>query len=120
VPVEQGGRVRTPEYDRLSNILNQFNDLFGTQFQDGDRVVRRIREEIAPRVALDKTYRNALKNTPQNAPHALDMALNRAMQGLMTEDTKVYKEFLENERFKRFISDMVRHITENGPRSAAN
>jgi type I restriction enzyme R subunit len=120
VPVEQGGRVRTPEYDRLSNILNQFNDLFGTQFQDGDRVVRRIREEIAPRVALDRTYRNALKNTPQNAPHALDMALNRAMQGLMTEDTKVYKEFLENERFKRFISDMVRDITENGPRSAAN
>lgn len=119
VPLEGGGGVRTPEYDRLSNILNQFNDLFGTQFQDGDRVVRRIREEIAPRVAQDRTYRNARRNTPQNAHHALDMALNRAMQGLMKEESQIYNQFVSNERFKRFVAEMVRDITDNEQRQAA-
>src|ERR1019366_3939462 len=64
VPVEAGGYKREPEMDRLSNILKAFNEHFGTLFTDADRVARRIREDIAPKVAADPAYRNAQENTP--------------------------------------------------------
>jgi type I restriction enzyme R subunit len=38
---------------------------------------------------------------------AHDQALNNVMQTLLKDDTDVYKQFVENEAFKRFVSDMV-------------
>ena len=39
VPTEGGGRKPEPEMDRLSNILQQFNDLFGDiEWKDGDKI----------------------------------------------------------------------------------
>jgi type I restriction enzyme R subunit len=38
---------------------------------------------------------------------AHDAALGRVMQVLLKDDTQVYKQFVENESFRRFISDMV-------------
>jgi hypothetical protein len=46
-------RPGQPELDRLSNILKTFNDNFGTLFTDTDRVARRIRDDIAPKVAAE-------------------------------------------------------------------
>jgi type I restriction enzyme R subunit len=76
-----------------------------------DRVVKRIREDIAPRVASDATYKNAQENTPHTARMAHDQALNKVMQSLLKDDTHVYKQFVENESFKRFVSDMVYGMT---------
>ena len=56
VPTDSGGRKSEPELDRLSNILKAFNDNFGTLFTDADRVAKRIREDIAPKVAADTAY----------------------------------------------------------------
>ena len=42
---------------------------------------------------------------------AHDQALNKVMQSLLKEDSQVYKQFVENESFKRFVSDMVFHLT---------
>ena len=33
------------------------------------------------------------------------------MQVLLKDDTQVYKQFVENESFKRFVSDMVFALT---------
>jgi type I restriction enzyme R subunit len=111
VPVEGGGGKREPELDRLSNILKAFNDHFGTLFGDADRVARRIREDIAPKVAADQAYQNAKKNTPHTARMAHDMALGKVMQILLKDDTLVYKQFVENESFRRFVTDMVYTMT---------
>ncbi|NLV40519.1 MAG: type I restriction endonuclease subunit R [Candidatus Hydrogenedentes bacterium] len=111
VPVEGGGMKPDPEYDRLSNILKTFNEQFGTLFDDADRVARRIRDDIAPKVAADTVFRNALENTPHTARMAHDQALHRVMQGLLRDDTQVYKQFVENDAFRRAISDMVYAIT---------
>src|SRR5205085_685389 len=59
VPVSGGGRKAEPELDRLSNILKSFNEQFGTLFTDADRIVTRIQEDIAPKVAADQPYQNA-------------------------------------------------------------
>jgi type I restriction enzyme R subunit len=111
VPVEGGGHKREPELDRLSNILKAFNDHFGTLFTDADRVARRIREDIAPKVAADPAYQNAKKNTPNAARIEHDKALSKVMLTLLKDDTQVYKQFVENESFRRFVTDMVFTIT---------
>ncbi len=111
VPTHAGGRKAEPEMDRLSNILKTFNDQFGTLFTDTDRVAKRIRDDIAPQVAADAAYQNAKENTPHTARMAHDQALGRVMQHLLKDDTQVYKQFVENESFKRFVGDMVYALT---------
>lgn len=111
VPTEAGGRKPEPEMDRLSNILKLFNEQFGTLFTDTDRITRRIREDIAPKVAADTAFQNAKANTPHTARLAHDQALGKVMQHLLKDDTEVYKQFVQNESFKRFVSNMVYAIT---------
>ena len=111
VPTDAGGRKAEPELDRLSSILKAFNEQFGTLFDDGDRIVRRIREDIAPKVAADAAFANAKANTPHTARLAHDQALGKVMQLLLKDDTQVYKQFMENESFRRFVGDMVFAIT---------
>ena len=111
VPTDAVGRRPEPELDRLSNILKTFNTQFGTLFTDTDRVAKRIRDDIAPKVAADAAYQNAKENTPHTARMAHDQALGKVMQHLLKDDTQVYKQFVENESFKRFVGDMVYAIT---------
>lgn len=111
VPTQAGGLKGEPELDRLSNILKTFNDQFGTLFTDTDRVAKRIRDDIAPKVAADAAYQNAKENTPHTARMAHDQALAKVMQHLLKDDTLVYKQFVENSSFKRFVSDLVFELT---------
>ena len=111
VPTDAGGRKPEPELDRLSNILKTFNENFGTLFTDADRVAKRIRDDIVPKVAADIAYQNAKANTPHTARMAHDQALSKVMQMLLKDDTQVYKQFVENESFRRSIGDMVYALT---------
>ena len=110
-PTEAGGRKAEPALDRLSNILKAFNEQFGTLFADTDRIAKRIREDIAPKVAADAAFQNAKENTPHTARMAHDQALGKVMQLLLKDDTQVYKQFVENESFRRFVGDMVYAMT---------
>ena len=118
VPTEAGGRKSEPELDHLSNIIKTFNEHFGTLFTDSDRVTKRIRDDIAPKVAADAAYQNARENTPHTARMAHDQALGKVMQHLLKDDTQVYKQFVENESFRRFVGDMVFAITSSGEAGA--
>ena len=111
IPLDTAGHKSEPELDRLSNILKSFNEQFGTLFTDTDRVARRIRDDIAPKVAADTAYQNAKENTPHTARMAHDTALAKVMNLLLKDDTQVYKQFMENESFRRFVGDMVYAIT---------
>ena len=115
VPTDAAGHKPEPQMDRLSNILKTFNEQFGTLFTDTDRVAKRIRDDIAPKVAADAAYQNAKENTPHTARMAHDQALAKVMQHLLKDDTQVYKQFVENESFKRFVGDMVFELTREPP-----
>ncbi len=39
------------------------------------------------------------------------MALGKVMHILLKDDTQVYKQFVENESFRRFVTDMVFALT---------
>jgi type I restriction enzyme R subunit len=109
VPTSGGGHVADPELDRLSSILQTFNDQFGNiQWTDADRVHRLITEDIPRAVAADEAYQNAQKNNdPVNARVEHDRALARAMLALVADDTELFKQFSDNEGFKRWLSDAV-------------
>jgi type I restriction enzyme R subunit len=107
VPASAGGRKPEPELDRLSNILKAFNEQHAALFDDTDRIARRIRDEIAPKVAEDATYQNAKANTPHTARLALERALKQVILGLLKDDTQFCRQFLDNKSFERSVTDMV-------------
>jgi type I restriction enzyme R subunit len=111
IPVEGGGHKPEPELDRLSNILKVFNDHFGTLFTDADRVARRIREDIAPKVAADPAYQNAKKEHAELRPHRARQSPGQSHAHAPQGRHAVYKQFVENESFRRFVTDMVFTIT---------
>ena len=76
-----------------------------------DRVIKRIRDDIAPKVAADMAYQNAKENTPHTARMAHDQALAKVMQLLLKDDTQVYKQFVQDDSFRRFVGDMVYALT---------
>jgi len=113
VPTSGGGRKPEPELDRLSSILKIFNDHFGNiPWSDADRVHRLLTEEIPARVAADRAYQNARKNSDkQNARIEHDKALLRVMTALLKDDTELFKQFSDNEGFRRWLSDAIFALT---------
>ena len=109
VPTEEGGSRPESELDRLSNIIATFNDLFGDiAWEDSHRVRRLITEEIPSRVAVDTAFKNARENSDkENARIEHDRALLRVMTSVMKDDTELFKQFVDNEGFKRWMSDTV-------------
>jgi type I restriction enzyme R subunit len=112
VPGAGGGHLAEPELDRLSHIIQMFNEQFGTSFTDADRIIRKITDEIAPRVAVDQAYQNACRHSdPQNARVEHDKALTRVVIAMMNDDTELFKQFMDNDSFKRWLTDTVFGIT---------
>ena len=113
VPTRGGGPRPDPELDRLSNIINQFNDLFGDiAWDDGDRVKRLITEEIPSRVAGDTAFRNARQHSDrENTRIEHDKALLRVMTSMMKDDSQLFKQFMDNDSFKRWMTDTVFDLT---------
>ena len=109
VPAIGGGHLPDPELDRLSNILRAFNDLFGDIYwDDADRVRQLITETIPARVAEDTAFKNAQQNSDkENTRIEHDKALLRVMTSVMKDDTELFKQFMDNQSFKRWLTDTV-------------
>ena len=119
IPTTGGGHKPEPELDRLSNIIKAFNDQFGNiPWTDADRVRKLITEEIPARVAADAAYQNARKfSDKQNARIEHDKALVRVMTGILQDDTELFKQFSDNESFRRWLTDTVFALTYGEGRS---
>jgi len=117
VPAVGGGHKPEPELDLLSNIIKAFNDQFGNiPWTDADRVRKLITEEIPARVAADTAYQNARKySDKQNARIEHDKALVRVMTALLQDDTELFKQFSDNESFRRWLTDTVFALTYSEP-----
>ena len=104
------------EIDRLSVIIEQFNDLFGgISWADADRVHQMILETIPARVAEDTAFQNARQNSDRdNARIEHDKALRRVMMSIMKDDTELFRQFVDNEGFRRWLGDTVFGLAYEG------
>jgi type I restriction enzyme, R subunit len=102
-----------PEVDRLSNVIKTFNEMFGNiRWGYADRIERLVTEEIPAKVAADQAYQNAQANSDkQNARIEHDKALAQVMTGLLKDDTELFKQFSDNESFRRWLLDTVFALT---------
>ena len=109
VPASDGGHRPEPELDRLSNILKTFNDLFGDiAWQDGDRMGQLITETIPAQVAADSAFRNARQNSDDaNTRIEHDKALERIVTRMVKDDAELFKQFVDNEDFRRWMTARV-------------
>ena len=116
VSTESGGQKPETEMDRLSTILQDFNDRFGNiEWKDKDRIGQLIGEELPARVAADTAYQNAMANSDQqNARIEHDKALERAITDYLLDPTELFKQFSDNESFRRWLSDEVFRATYRG------
>jgi type I restriction enzyme R subunit len=113
VPGGRGGGPVEPELDRLSNILAAFNDQFGNiAWTDADHIRQLISETIPARVAADTAYQNAQQNSDkQNARIEHDKALARVVTALLKDDTQLFKQFSDNESFRKWLTETVFNLT---------
>ena len=109
VPTSGGGRKPEPELDRLSNIIKAFNDQFGNiEWKDADRIRKVIAEEIPGKVAADRAYQNAMKNSDKAAARLEhDRALQRVIVGMLADHTDLFQQFSDNPSFKKWLADFV-------------
>ncbi len=109
VPTDGGGQKPEPEMDRLSSIIRDFNDRFGNiEWKDQDKIKKVIAEELPAKVAGDRAYQNAIANSDQqNARIEHDKALERVMVDYVADPIELFKQFSDNESFRRWLSERV-------------
>ena len=113
VPASGGFRKAEPEIDHLSNILRVFNELFGNiEWKDADKIVRVIAEELPAKVSADRAYQNAMMNSDrENARIEHDKALEQAVIELLSDHTELFKQFSDNDSFRKWLSDTIFQAT---------
>ncbi len=116
VPGVGGGGKGEVEIDRLSVIIEQFNELFGgIDWADEDRVRQMITETIPAMVAEDTAFKNARENSDrENARIEHDRVLRRVMMGIMKDDTELFRQFADNPDFKRWLGGVVFEVAYEG------
>lgn len=98
------------EQDTILGYVSKERQPFSNAISRLNREIALLRE-YRTRLAADAAYQNAKENTPHTARMAHDQALGKVMQILLKDDTQVYKQFVENESFRRFVGDMVYALT---------
>lgn len=107
IPTDMRGGSSEPEIDRLSNILQTFNDRYGTQFEDADKV-RQMAENIANDVAKNKELISSIQHSDdQNARITSDKVVGEELLKHITTNFDLYKLYSDNKEFKEDFSAMM-------------
>lgn len=109
VPIGQSVGLPEAELDPLSRILTEFNDLFGNiAWENKDQVRKLLTDDIPRMVSDDPGYQNAVKNSDEeNARIEVSRALSNVMFSLMADNVELYKQFSDNNPFRRWLENVV-------------
>ncbi len=117
VPDKGGGHKPGTELDRLSNIIKEFNERFGNvAWNDGDLIQRTLFQDAPAKVAADTAYQNAMKYSDKQAAQIEhDNAMRRVIVGLMKDHADLFKLYMDNEPFRRYLNDTSFALTYQQP-----
>jgi type I restriction enzyme R subunit len=113
VPPGMRGGAADIEIDALSNILRTFNDRFGTEFTDQDKV-RRMAEEVMQDVAQDEEFINSMNHSDkQNARITFDKVLDDKLIGHINSNFEFFKKYNDDPEFKNFFAGALFNLLAN-------
>ena len=82
---------------------------------DRDRIGRIITDELPAMVNANEAYQNAKKNSDkQNARVEHDKALMGAIVSIMNDNGELFKQFMDNESFKAWLTHRIFEQTYDG------
>ena len=111
VPAGGGGHRHEPELAPLTQIVATFNETWGTDFTDADKVAELIRT-LPDQVVADTAYQNARRNSdPQNARIEHDAALRRLITSMVRTNTELFRAYTENPDFRSWLTDQMFWLT---------
>ena len=118
VPVGDAGARPEALKERLSSILDEFNENYGNiEWSDPDRIRAILVDEIPGRLLLDEKVRNAInQGDPQNLAVELAPALQRIILGDYRDQGELFREYMNNPDFKRLLTDRMRDYALAEPR----
>jgi type I restriction enzyme, R subunit len=107
IPTEMRGGKSEVEKDTLSNILQTFNDRYGTKFEDVDKV-RQMAENIAKNVAQNQELITSIEySDDQNARITSDKVVGEEMLKHITTNFDLFRLYSDNKEFKEHFSAML-------------
>jgi len=95
---ESVGEYYPDEKSRLSKIIDDMNDAFGTDFTDDDKV---FLERVKNNLLENKELLNKMEhNSRENVKAVFDKYFNEEMTGLLKNNMNFYKRVVDNEKLK--------------------
>ena len=95
----------TPFPEPLSQIVQELNERFGTDFTDDDKV---FIKHLEGKLATDRALEASVKvNTPENARLTFDHVANDKVQELIDTNFKFYKQINDDPEFGKFLLDWL-------------
>ena len=97
-PPSSGAGYQEEEKAKLSQIIKDINDAFGTDFTDDDRVfLERVRSNLLGNKELLKKMEH---NAPENVKAIFEKYFNQEMTELLNSNIDFYKRVVDNEELR--------------------
>ncbi|MBN2251618.1 MAG: type I restriction endonuclease subunit R [Candidatus Altiarchaeota archaeon] len=90
---------------RLSKILRELNEAYGTEFTEDDKVfLGRIKDNMLKNEELLSRIEH---NSKENVKAVFDKYFNREMTGLLNSDMNFYKKIMDNEKLRNRLKNTL-------------
>jgi len=117
-PASPRQAVSQPEMDFLSNIIEEFNERWGTNWTDHDKTL--VFEVLPMEVAEDAEYQNAKQSGDrQNAKITYAKKLEEQFRKMIFSHTDLYRKFADDPDFREWILDVLFKQDYDKPKSQA-
>jgi type I restriction enzyme R subunit len=107
-------KVGEPEQEYLSQVIQEFNDRFGTKWTEDDRIRGFLFDDLPDTIAGDEEFvRKVRSSDRQNAKITVEERVVDEFQDLIMTHTDLYKKFTDDPEFKAFVQSMIfEHVYE--------
>jgi len=93
------GESQLDIYEKLSKIIKELNDAFGTNFTDDDKVfLGRVKDNLLDNEELINKMEH---NSKENVKSVFDKYFNQEMNKLLNGNINFYKRIVDNEKLKK-------------------
>jgi type I restriction enzyme R subunit len=99
------GDSQTDTYEKLSKIIKELNDAFGTDFKEDDKVfLGRVKDNLLE----NRELLNKMENNPkENVRVVFDGYFDKEMDKLLSNNMQFYKKVTDNEKFREKLKSAL-------------